>query len=360
MMTTGQESTFEDPTETTPIDVIYQTTGRSIMSSAAPRFYLQCALLVVAVVGTAANALVLYALIASKQHKKHVLIFNQNVLDFVNCLFTVVVYSVNLSGIYLSGSLGYWLCMTLLSGVGAWGAYVGSLINLAAISIERYLKVVHHIWANNKLRDWMIYSTIAFAWIGGIVISAAVVIPTTAVMNGICYPRVIFKSQAAQKAYGIWNFMSFYVIILLICIFCYGRILMTLRHQARVMAAHSAGGSNTAQDQSNKIQTNVIKTMILVSGLYAVTWAPMYTYTALTNLHPGLTLGKNGMYAVLSLGYLYTCINPFIYATKFDPVKRVLLGMISCKKNTQFLGGSNNTGTSLVIIRGDQAENVRD
>ena len=31
------------------------------------------------------------------------------------------------------------------------------------------------------------------------------------------------------------------------------------------------------------------------------------------------------LYTVLTIAYLYLCINPFIYATKFDPVKRVLL-----------------------------------
>ena len=35
------------------------------------------------------------------------------------------------------------------------------------------------------------------------------------------------------------------------------------------------------------------------------------------------------------MGYLYVCTNPFIYATKFDPVKRILLGLIKCKKTTQ-------------------------
>ena len=139
-MTTGQDSTFEDPTETTPIDIISQITGRSVMPSSAPRFYFQCAVLVVGVIGAALNALVLYALMASKQHLKHMLIFSQNALDFVNCLFTVVAYSVNLSGVYLTGTLGHWLCLTLLSDAGSWGAYVGSVINLSAIAIERYLR----------------------------------------------------------------------------------------------------------------------------------------------------------------------------------------------------------------------------
>ena len=344
MMTTEQDFTFEDPTETTPSEITHQTAGGSMASSSpgSAGLYVQCAFVVITTVGAGANALVLYAMIASKQHKKHVLIFNQNALDFVNCMCLSVYFSLNLCNIYLSGTVGYWLCVTVVGGTGAWGTYVGSLINLAAISIERYLKVVHHIWAKNKLRKWMIHSAIAFAWIGGIVLAEATAIPTTAVVNGMCYVRRFFGSRAAQKTFAIWNFMSFYVIMLLIFIFCYGRVLMAIRRQASVMAAHSGAGSNTAQCQSNKIQTNVIKTMILVSGLFAITWAPIYTYDLLRDL---LATGHNSLLFVglMFIGYIYTFTNPFIYATKFDPVKRVLLGMIPCKKNTQPLESVDNT-----------------
>jgi len=82
-----------------------------------------------------------------------VLVFNQNALDLVNCLFLAVSTSLSLSNLYLSGTGGYWLCVTFLSYAGSSAAYVGSQINLAAISIERYLKVVHHVWAKNKLRN---------------------------------------------------------------------------------------------------------------------------------------------------------------------------------------------------------------
>jgi len=263
------------------------------------------------------------------------LIFNQNLLDLVSCLFLGVQYSLVLGNIYLSGVGGYLLCITILSSAGTWGAYIGSLINLAAISIERYLKIVHHVWAKNKFRNWMIYSTIAFSWISGIVCAASVTIPTTAVVNGVCRFRVFFKSKAAQTVYGIWSFLSFYVIILFILIFCYGRILITIRRQATVMAACSGQESSHAQDQSNKIQTSIIKTMILVSGLFAITWTPGYIRSLLKHLHFKLKIVTNGLYAMLFIGYLYMCINPFIYATKFDPVKRILLGLIPCKKNTQ-------------------------
>jgi len=36
------------------------------------------------------------------------------------------------------------------------------------------------------------------------------------------------------------------------------------------MATHSDGGSSAAQAQTNKMQASIIKTMILVCGLFAV------------------------------------------------------------------------------------------
>jgi len=334
-MTTEEDYTIDDLPETTAVEVAHQTTGSSMTSSSSrgAGFYFNFAVLVVGVVGAATNGLVLYAMVAAKQHKKQILIFNQNALDFVNCLFWFITYAIELSNIYLSGTGGYWLCLTLLSNAVSLAAFNGSLINLAAISIERYLKIVHNAWAKKKLRNWMIYSTMTFTWISGIICTCAYHIPTTFVANGVCYSGILFLSPTGRKAYLIWDFLSFYVTDLLIFIYCYGRILVVIRRQARVMAAHSGHGSNTAQDQSNKIQTSITKTIILVSGLFAVTWAPVYIYTFLL-VFIQATIDENHFYTVLSIAYLYISINPFIYATKFDPVWRVLLGLIPCKDNT--------------------------
>jgi len=39
-----------------------------------------------------------------------------------------------------------------------------------------------------------------------------------------------------------------------------------------------------------------------------------------------------GYYISMFISFGYICANPFIYATKFDPVKYVLLSLIPCKK----------------------------
>ena len=179
----------------------------------------------------------------------------------------------------------------------------------------------------------MIYSAAAFAWIGGFVYNVATVFSTTAVIDGACYPYDIWESAAARKISVFWYFVSFYLIILLIFIFCYWRILVVIRRQANVMAGHAAGEPNPAQTQFNQMQSNVIKTMILVSALYAILWLPNYIYFLILTLNPNRP-PVGGFYATVIIAYLYMSTNPVIYATKFDPVREVLLRLIPCRKNT--------------------------
>jgi len=136
-----------------------QTTGGNGVTSSSSRgaaVYFQSAVLIIGVIGTAANGLVLYALVASKQHQKHVMIVNQNALDLYSCIFLIVTYGLKLFNVRLSGSLGYWLCMLILNENLLWCGVYGSFCNLTVIAVERYLKVVHPVWCQNHLRKWMI------------------------------------------------------------------------------------------------------------------------------------------------------------------------------------------------------------
>jgi len=74
--------------------------------------------------------------------------------------------------------------------------------------------------------------------------------------------------------------------------------------------------------------------MILVSALFAITWLPLNIYTLLggVDLLPYQSFNESGYYALTCLAFLYTATNPFIYATKFNPVKKILVKMIPCKK----------------------------
>ena len=313
------------------VDVV-TTTDSSTAALSSNDFFFRCANLIIAVVGSAGNALVLYALVASKQHRKHLLIVNQNVLDLFSSLVLIIINAIKLSNIYLTGRLGYWLCVTVLGSVlGAWG-HVGSIVNLAIITIDRYLKVVHPVWSKKRLGPWVIYSAMAFAWFVGIVTTTPVVFETSRVIRGKCYSFVFYRSNVVRMATALYYSISFYFVIIIIFIFCYGRILVAIRRQANIMAAHSATGSSTAHAQSNRIESNVIKTMLLVSSLYAIAWLPTNVYSLLISLDLLDPLLDSRFYATTAVSFLYISANPFIYATKFKPAREILRKMILCNK----------------------------
>jgi len=297
------------------------------------QFYFELALVFIGVIGTAGNALVLYALVASKQHKKQALIVNQNVLDLFASFFIVVVFILKLCNIHLSGVLGYWLCIIIFSDYFVWVGTNASIFNLAIITVDRYLKVVHPVWSRKYLRLRVICCAMLSAWLSSILYNTAMVLNTSGVRNGHCIGFFLYDAKWKEIIATTFYVTVYYLLILAVFIFCYGRILVALRRQARAMAAHSGPPSSTGQTQSRQIQANVTKTMILVSALYAACWLPGMLYLNILYIFNLTWFDASYYYGCMVVAFLYSAANPFIYATKFDAVRKVLIDMIPCKKN---------------------------
>jgi len=222
------------------------TTGENGVTSSSSHegaaMYFESLVVIIGIIGIAANGLVLYALVASKQHKKQKLIVNQNAIDLYSCLFLVITYGLKLSNIHLSGSLGYWLCMFLLSENLFFCGLYASFFNLAFISIERYLKVVHAVWSKQKLSKWMTYAAIACAWLLSFINEMVLAFQTSDVIDGVCYGFAV-TSERTRLFVCLYHISLSYLFVLLIFTFCYAKILMVIRRQARVMAGHNPGGS---------------------------------------------------------------------------------------------------------------------
>ena len=98
--------------------------------------------------------------------------------------------------------------------------------------------------------------------------------------------------------------------------------------------------------------------MIFVCLLYVVACLPDRMYYFLVNLGVNLPLSGSTYYITTFVAFLYICTNPFIYAIKFDPVRRVLLRLISCKKNAVGPAKSDGTpGARTATVRNTQEPN---
>ena len=307
--------------------------------------YLGYGVIGIGIFGTGCNAVVLYALIVhraqeSKKRGVHLLIINQNLLDLCCCFTIVISLSLIVSNIYLKGALGYILCAVFTSSNAAFGFFNASVINLMTLTIERYLKVVYPFWSKKNLKSWMINACIVFAWIAGFLSIIPVGFVTSFVAKGTCISfGLYFADTGIRVGHGIWSFISFFLLPMIVFVYCYGHIVVVMRRQMRVMAAHNVEGSvhNASQVQSKQMKWNIIKTMIIVTAFFAVCWSPLNIWLVAVKANVQINERAVG-YTAVFLTYINISLNPFIYVTKYDGVRRVLARMIICRKHSE-VGG---------------------
>jgi len=152
--------------------------------------------------------------------------------------------------------------------------------------------------------------------------------------------------------YGIYNFVSFFLLPLIVFVYCYCHVLVVMKKQMRVMAGHNVEGSAQSASlvQNKRIKWNIIKTMIIVTAVFTFCWFPLNTYyMAVENMWESSKL-VTGYLVTLFLPYVNICMNPFIYATKHEGVRRILARMIVCRKGDDVAvvdtaaGGAYNSG----------------
>ena len=302
-------------------------------------FYFRYAVLAIAIVGTATNATVLYALVAyhtreAKKRAINLLIIHQNVIDLSSCILLVITYSVG-DKTDLTGALGYFICTIFITESVTYCSLYASVINLMSLTIERYLKVVYPFWSKKHIKRWMIYAAMIFAWVAGILVVMPVVFKTSFVQDGMCFSYFIWENPVARMMYGAFTNVVFFLLPMIIFIYCYGHIVVVMRRQMRVMAAHNVEGSsqmNASQIQSKRVKWNITKTMIIVSVAFMICWFPSNVYLMIVDNTTQTGNLLIGYFPTVLLVYLNVCINPFIYATKHEGVKQKLARLMICSK----------------------------
>ena len=317
-------------------------------------FYIYYAVIIIGIFGTGCNALVLYALIVhraqeSKKRRVQLLIINQNLLDLCCCFTIVICLSITVSNIYLTGALGYVLCAFFINENVAMCLLSASVINLMTLTVERYLKVVYPFWSKKHLKTWMIYAAIVFSWIAGVVSIAPLSIMTSFVADGSCLVMELYWGNAEMKVgYGVWSFVSFFLLPLITFVYCYGHIVVVMRKQMRVMAVHNVQGSahNASQVQSKRVKWNIIKTMAIVSAFFIACWFPVNVYILVVESTFQSSEIAIGYVVSLFLPFVNISLNPFIYVTKHEGVRRILARMISCRKQDDAPAVSGTSGSN--------------
>ena len=300
----------------------------------------QCIVLVMGMIGASANGFVIIILVRSELGKKKAtssFIINQLALDLFSCVSLILTYIWKLAQVKLTGVWNFILCLTIGSEDILWVGINGSITNLVFITLERYAKIVFQMWHRNYYRNWMTYICIGLAWLNGFLTN----FPTTWISTDFpnCQAYIQWPNQSDGEAFGIYFFMITEFIPLLVFIICYWHILLVIRKSGKMFNNHdkntvTVGPSN--QGKPNRGELSIIKTMVIITVLFAVCWTPNDVYFLLVNINccPGFGITTNVWYGTLFLGFLTICIHPFIYGTKSEAVKHSILKFFGRKNST--------------------------
>jgi hypothetical protein len=322
------------------------TTGvlTSILSTEEPRAYsgdvgleiFEALVVFIGIVGTLANGIVLSMLLMSAEPKKlsgvNMLFINQMSLDLFSCVWLVIVFAIKMSNLYLIGSSGYWVCVFIVSENFVFYGLVGSVINLTNIAVERYTMIVHPIWHKKHFKPWMTYVAIAFAWIAGMLESQIAMSTTSVIVNGQCFQLAIWPNHAIELFYSARTIILYFVLVLIILMYCYGRILVAVRHQTRVFIVQLANNplARTGRERNLRVQMNTVKTMIAVSLSFVACWLPCHTYSFIQMVATNTNYSSVVYYVTMLLIFLNVSLNPFIYAVNYEVIKHQWRRLAKC------------------------------
>ena len=304
---------------------------------------MRCLVVAFGVIGFVMNGFVLCAVLSKKLKKNtsHTFLKNQIIMDTLSSLLLIVVYAFKLAAVdyYYEGPSGYVVCILLNSDVLVFTVQVGSIASLVLISAERYFKIVLPVLHKRFYRDWMTSVAIAFAWMNGILMN--IVIPlTTIVVDGECLIWVSWVTPEACTMYVVLMVIWQFFIPLLLFIWFYGSILFVIRRRNRVTYG---GNPNNENNSARRSQMNIVITMFTVSLSFVVSWSPNQL-SSLLNIMKVTEYDFIVYSSTMLFVFLNTCLNPLIYASKHELVRKNLRRMFLNKEttNTTQLVESNN------------------
>ena len=300
----------------------------SLESKPLSKVILQCFIIAIGVVGTLANGFVMFSMLRQKSTNKSInaLIINQLALDMFASVSLVVIYSWDLMDLKLSGTLNRIVCLVIGDEDFIWIGVNGSYFNLTSITVERYLKIVFLTSYKKFYRDWVTYLFIVLAWVYGFLWNFPALYFTTDYSDGNCIGFAIWPSALAGNAFGWSVITAFYFIPLAIFTYCYVHIFYTIRRSGNFFKNSESGGVNTSQsNQQQKSEYSLIKTVVIINVVFTIFWAP---------LNVAFILAESGCCGVdtsgvawqtgVFFGYVTLCLDPFIYASRLDVVKKFI------------------------------------
>ncbi|XP_006818587.1 somatostatin receptor type 2-like [Saccoglossus kowalevskii] len=290
----------------------------------------------IGIIGIFGNGVVCYIFLTDKHFKSitHRLILHQSCIDLTSSLlFLGLRVSILLTGAVgiPDGAFGNLICKAWYSATLLWGCLNTSCINLCLITLERYFGVCHPILHHRRGTIRLVTIAMIMAWVVGYLSEACWGWMTHWNENGACLFAWI--NDAHRIYMGIELFFIEFVIPLTIIVYCYIKI-----WQAVKVAPMTTNTLGVARSKVNgRVRWNIIRMLFVVAVVYFICWIPNVFGVSLWFLtfnQYWVVQGPLHEFTV-TMAFINMCVNPIIYAAKYDEFQRACLEKLCCKKAGQ-------------------------
>ncbi|XP_070555644.1 5-hydroxytryptamine receptor 4-like [Ptychodera flava] len=210
-----------------------------------------------------------------------------------------------------------------------------SLLNLVAISVDRYYACCKPLHYHQKMTPRRVTLMIAAAWIYATVLALLPIL-------GLGEYRYFANKYSCSMVWDMKLKNGIYVKVtgalcffpsLLLIVFCYIKIYQAVKHQKQQVNQVNNYFNNTNNAKNLKKDFRGALTFIVVIIAYFITWVPyvgvhmvsLYTHSDAATM----VVAENFVDGMFSLA---SAVNPFIYSVMHGPIKREIRKTVCCLK----------------------------
>ncbi|KAI5626836.1 histamine H2 receptor [Silurus asotus] len=229
---------------------------------------------------------------------------------------------------------------TLIEVTGDWplGAYfcnvyismdvmlsTASILNLLAISIDRYIAVTVPLRYPTLVLPWHVGTSLAVIWVVSIGVSFVPIhlgwntVDQTVQNHGKDDPVEDCRFELNPTYVLVDSVATFYLPLVAMC-WTYYRVFRIARAQAkRILSIHRACSATTMSSLSGVSmlalrEHKAAVRLAVVLGAFVVCWFPYFTFFTIMGIRKEPDLPRMAYSVVLWLGYANSTLNPFLYA----------------------------------------------
>lgn len=283
---------------------------------------------IIALIGITGNGIVLFVFMRTKKMKvrlSNYFIINQSLIDFMASV-SLLVSSYLEHHFTKTPKLYAWpeiprmiFCKFFAHGIYLWVLFLASTYNLVALSLERYMSVLHPFKHKIIVTKVRVLVCLVGIWVLSAIYHASIQIPTATFVFGNCINMVNFPSPEVAKAVSLFNITLYFFIPIIAVCFSYGNIAMAFRKRVQPTTVQ-----NSIEARNERIRKNTIQTFAIVSSLFFFCWVTNQIYFLLSQLGVSLRYDTPLYRMAVLLAFLNCCVNPFVYVASYKEFKTAL------------------------------------